>query len=111
MAEAGEIDKLWRDFHIALKSARDKTVCYFSKRVARCPLGLIIALILVYLGMSADLLHLHRITAAALPATSTMIPHFPTSTAVAPLYISGTLRFVYLRSGIRADQCVSKHMA
>jgi hypothetical protein len=36
MAEAGEIDKLWRDFHIALKSAREKTVCYFYKRVARC---------------------------------------------------------------------------
>ncbi|KAJ5204481.1 uncharacterized protein N7498_005360 [Penicillium cinerascens] len=25
MAQAGEIDKLWRDFHIALKSAREKT--------------------------------------------------------------------------------------
>jgi len=27
MAQAGEIDKLWRDFHITLKSARDKIVC------------------------------------------------------------------------------------
>lgn len=30
MVEAGEIDKLWRDFHINLKSARSATVCKFA---------------------------------------------------------------------------------
>lgn len=29
MVEAGEVDKLWRDFHLSLKSAREKTVCCF----------------------------------------------------------------------------------
>ncbi|KAJ5677038.1 uncharacterized protein N7477_002671 [Penicillium maclennaniae] len=31
MVEAGEIEKLWRDFHIALKAAREKTVCHATK--------------------------------------------------------------------------------
>lgn len=30
MIEAGEIQKLWRDFHIALKAARETTVCYLA---------------------------------------------------------------------------------
>lgn len=27
MAKTGEVDKLWRDFHLNLKSAREKEVC------------------------------------------------------------------------------------
>lgn len=30
MAEAGEIDKLWRDFHLSLKTAREKNVSHSS---------------------------------------------------------------------------------
>lgn len=30
MVEAKEIDKLWRDFHITLKAAREKMVCPLS---------------------------------------------------------------------------------
>lgn len=35
MVEGGEVDKLWRDFHMSLKSAREKTVCcsYFDTQV------------------------------------------------------------------------------
>lgn len=36
MAEAGEIEKLWRDFHIALKSAREKTVCFLRECTLTC---------------------------------------------------------------------------
>lgn len=28
MVEAGEVDKLWRDFHMSLKTARERTVCF-----------------------------------------------------------------------------------
>jgi hypothetical protein len=28
MVKTGEVDKLWRDFHLNLKSAREKEVCF-----------------------------------------------------------------------------------
>lgn len=86
MVEAGEIEKLWRDFHIALKSAREKTV----RLALRMTFGYVtkfIVFILVYLGMSTDLLHHYPIAAFTIPSTFTMIPHFMNSTVVAPLYI------------------------
>lgn len=39
MVEAGEVDKLWRDFHLSLKSAREKTVCCFYLKFLQSAFG------------------------------------------------------------------------
>lgn len=89
MAQAGEIDKLWRDFHIALKSAREKTVRdpFLSMYI---DVRLILVFVLVYVGMSADLLHSSNFIICHL-ATFTMIPHFLNSAVIEPFYISHEL--------------------
>ena len=55
MIKAGEVEKLWRDFHMNLKSAREQTVCRSSISESQVGHASNFGLHLVYVSLKRDL--------------------------------------------------------